>query len=118
MYARVANRTLLDELGNWRPTRNKFKDGGYFEAYHAHIDKTEPRDDYDDRNALYGLCVVPRAVAIPETHMLTLGLLGDITCMPPHCFQTMKSFFGCRPRYSQVPFSLDLAMLTMFHQGG
>ena len=53
--ARVANGILLDELGNWRPVRNKFKDGGYFEAYHAHIDKTEPKEDYDDRNALYGL---------------------------------------------------------------
>lgn len=46
---------VLDELGNWRPTRNKFKDGGYFEAYHAHIEKTEPKEDWNDRNLLYGL---------------------------------------------------------------
>ncbi|KAH6649469.1 Fructosamine kinase-domain-containing protein [Chaetomium tenue] len=46
------------ELGNWRPERNKFRDGGYFEAYHAHIGRTEPKEDYDDRNALYAVYVV------------------------------------------------------------
>ncbi|KAL2192359.1 Fructosamine/Ketosamine-3-kinase [Corynascus similis CBS 632.67] len=43
------------ELGNWRPGRNRFKDGGYFEAYHSRMPPSEPVEDYDDRNALYAL---------------------------------------------------------------
>ncbi|KAI1134033.1 Fructosamine/Ketosamine-3-kinase [Hypoxylon sp. FL0543] len=42
------------ELGNWRPDRNRFT-RRYFEAYHSHIPKSEPQEDYDDRNALYSL---------------------------------------------------------------
>ena len=42
----------LDELGNWRPERNKFT-RNYFNAYHAHFPKAKPEEDYDDRNALY-----------------------------------------------------------------
>ncbi|KAI1660619.1 NADP-dependent oxidoreductase domain-containing protein [Daldinia decipiens] len=42
------------ELGNWRPERNKFT-RRYFKAYHSHIPKSEPQEDYDDRNALYSL---------------------------------------------------------------
>ncbi|KAM0323295.1 hypothetical protein ACHAQA_008887 [Verticillium albo-atrum] len=42
------------ELGNWRPERNKFTQA-YFRAYHSHIVKSEPVEDYDDRNALYAL---------------------------------------------------------------
>ncbi|XDG08716.1 hypothetical protein ABKA04_008331 [Annulohypoxylon sp. FPYF3050] len=42
------------ELGNWRPERNKFT-RRYFQAYHSHIPKSEPQEDYDDRNALYSL---------------------------------------------------------------
>ncbi|KAL7801490.1 Fructosamine kinase domain-containing protein [Trichoderma afarasin] len=42
------------ELGNWRPERNKFT-RRYFQAYHSHIPKAEPEEDYDDRNALYSL---------------------------------------------------------------
>lgn len=45
-----------DELGNWRPLRNKFSQR-YFEAYHTHIPKSVPEEDYDDRNALYSLYV-------------------------------------------------------------
>jgi fructosamine-3-kinase len=44
----------IDELGNWRPERNKFT-RRYFQAYHSHIPKAEPEEDYDDRNALYSL---------------------------------------------------------------
>jgi hypothetical protein len=116
LHESVANKTLLDELGNWRPVRNKFKDGGYFEAYHVHIDKTEPKDDYDDRNALYGLWVI--SVASSEAHTpLTLGLLGNITYMLLHCFQTRKSFFRCKLRYAQATLSLHLSMLMRFNQG-
>ncbi|KAK3349875.1 Fructosamine/Ketosamine-3-kinase [Lasiosphaeria hispida] len=42
------------ELGNWRPARNNFGDV-YFETYHKHIRKSEPKEDYDDRIALYAL---------------------------------------------------------------
>ncbi|KAH8879231.1 hypothetical protein GQ53DRAFT_706062 [Thozetella sp. PMI_491] len=42
------------ELGNWRPERNKFS-RRYFQIYHSHFPKAEPKEDYDDRNALYAL---------------------------------------------------------------
>ncbi|OBT83586.1 hypothetical protein VE02_07995 [Pseudogymnoascus sp. 03VT05] len=42
------------DLGNWRPERNKFS-RSYFNAYHSHIPKSIPEDDYDDRNALYSI---------------------------------------------------------------
>ncbi|KAI1469878.1 Fructosamine kinase-domain-containing protein [Daldinia caldariorum] len=42
------------ELGNWRPERNKFT-RRYVQAYHSHIPKSEPQEDYDDRIALYSL---------------------------------------------------------------
>jgi len=45
---------IADELGNWRPERNKFS-RTYFDAYQSHIPKAAPEEDYDDRNALYGL---------------------------------------------------------------
>ncbi len=40
------------ELGNWLPARNKFT-RRHFEAYHAHMPKSEPQEDYDGRIALY-----------------------------------------------------------------
>ncbi|KFY81145.1 hypothetical protein V499_00079 [Pseudogymnoascus sp. VKM F-103] len=42
------------ELGNWRPGRNKF-DTSYFLAYESNMKKSEPMDDFDDRNALYSI---------------------------------------------------------------
>ncbi|KAH6673550.1 Fructosamine kinase-domain-containing protein [Halenospora varia] len=42
------------ELGNWRPKRNKFG-SEYFEKYHEYVPKSEPVEDWDDRNALYAL---------------------------------------------------------------
>jgi len=45
---------MADELGNWRPERNKFS-SSYFNAYHSHIPKATPEEDYDDRNALYAM---------------------------------------------------------------
>jgi len=45
---------FLDELGNWRPERNKFS-RPYFHAYHSHVPKSFPEKDYDDRNALYSM---------------------------------------------------------------
>ncbi|KAK4246833.1 Fructosamine kinase-domain-containing protein [Corynascus novoguineensis] len=43
------------ELGNWRPGRNRFRDGGYFEAYHSRMPPSERVEEYDDKNALYAL---------------------------------------------------------------
>lgn len=45
---------ILDELGNWRQERNKFS-RSYFNAYHSHVAKSYPEEDYDDRNALYAM---------------------------------------------------------------
>lgn len=45
-----------DELGNWLPPRNKFNKA-YFDAYHSLVEKSEPKEDYDDRNSLYSLYV-------------------------------------------------------------
>ncbi|OBT61184.1 hypothetical protein VE03_09437 [Pseudogymnoascus sp. 23342-1-I1] len=54
------------ELGNWRPDRNKF-DKNYFLEYHSLVGKSEPVDDYDDRNALYGMRFNLQAAALfPE----------------------------------------------------
>ena len=43
-----------DELGNWRPVRNKLGPE-YFKAYHSYVPIAEPQEDYDDRNALYSM---------------------------------------------------------------
>ncbi|KAM7201774.1 Fructosamine/Ketosamine-3-kinase [Naviculisporaceae sp. PSN 640] len=40
------------ELGNWRPERNRFTKE-CFDAYHTHVPKSEPVEDYDDRIKLY-----------------------------------------------------------------
>ncbi|KAL9471067.1 hypothetical protein ACSS6W_009008 [Trichoderma asperelloides] len=54
------------ELGNWLPERNKFTHD-YFQAYHSHIPRAEPKDDYDDRIALYSLRFNLQAAALfPE----------------------------------------------------
>ncbi|PGH18077.1 hypothetical protein AJ79_00704 [Helicocarpus griseus UAMH5409] len=54
------------ELGNWRPERNKFSPR-YFREYHLHIPKSMPKEDYDDRNALYSMRFNLHAAALfPE----------------------------------------------------
>lgn len=45
---------VADELGNWRPARNKFT-STYFKEYHKHVRRSEPVEDYDERNALYAM---------------------------------------------------------------
>ncbi|KAL8417997.1 hypothetical protein RB594_001562 [Gaeumannomyces avenae] len=44
---------ILDELGNWRPSRNKLQ--SYINEYHVYMPMLEPRKDYNDRNRLYGM---------------------------------------------------------------
>lgn len=47
--------TLLDEIGTWRQTRYLFGKP-YIEEYKKHFEDTSaPKDDYDDRNALYSM---------------------------------------------------------------
>ncbi|QYS93612.1 Protein-ribulosamine 3-kinase [Trichoderma simmonsii] len=51
------------ELGNWRPRRNKFT-SIYFEEYLSHIRPSEPKEDFEDRNALYAVKFNLQAAAI------------------------------------------------------
>lgn len=45
---------LLVELSAWRPIRHKISKQ-YIEAYHRHFPASAPKEDADDRNALYYL---------------------------------------------------------------
>lgn len=89
---RSADNTMLDELGNWRPERNKFT-RRYFQAYHSHIPKAEPEEDYDDRNALYSLYVVHADNFDNLTYSFDLG---DSICTLQHCFPTKRHLFACK----------------------
>ncbi|KAK2805641.1 hypothetical protein FQN51_009144 [Onygenales sp. PD_10] len=51
------------ELGNWRPERIKFP-SRYFQEYHLHIPQSMPKEDYDDRNALYSMRFDLQAAAL------------------------------------------------------
>ncbi|KAI9688305.1 MAG: hypothetical protein M1820_010274 [Bogoriella megaspora] len=69
------------ELGNWRPERNKFS-RSYFNAYHTHIPKSSPEEDYDDRNALYAMrynlhaaTLFPQVTAFREMVIEEMGRL-------------------------------------------
>ncbi|MCJ1468273.1 hypothetical protein MMC07_006901 [Pseudocyphellaria aurata] len=42
------------ELAPWRPARHRMEDS-YVEAYFKHFEPSDPREDRDDRNALYCL---------------------------------------------------------------
>ncbi|KAI0378272.1 Fructosamine kinase-domain-containing protein [Hypomontagnella monticulosa] len=66
------------ELGNWRPERNKFT-RRYFQAYHSHIPKSDPQEDYDDRNALYSLRFNLQASALfPQQEMFLRMVIDEI----------------------------------------
>ncbi|KAK0652529.1 Fructosamine/Ketosamine-3-kinase [Cercophora newfieldiana] len=64
------------ELGNWRPERNRFT-SLYFQTYHSHIPKSEPVEDYDDRNALYGLRFNLHAATLFPNHAEFLQMAVD-----------------------------------------
>ncbi|KAI1116129.1 Fructosamine kinase-domain-containing protein [Nemania sp. NC0429] len=64
------------ELGNWRPERNKFTPK-YFDAYHLHIPKSEPKEDYDDRNALYAMRFNLNAATLFPTQRVYLDMVID-----------------------------------------
>ncbi|KAG7286471.1 hypothetical protein NEMBOFW57_008782 [Staphylotrichum longicolle] len=51
-YANTGRDTETDEFGQWRPTCNKF-DETYSAAYHKHVEKSPPVEDYDGRVDLY-----------------------------------------------------------------
>ncbi|VUC29167.1 unnamed protein product [Clonostachys rosea] len=57
---------FTDELGNWRPDRNRFS-GDYIAEYHRLIPKSEPVEDWDDRNALYELKFASTIIVTPAT---------------------------------------------------
>lgn len=42
------------ELGNWRPNRNRFTQM-HFREYQNRFQKSEPEDEFDDRNRLYSM---------------------------------------------------------------
>ncbi len=56
-----------DELGNWRPERNKFS-RSFFMAYHSHVPKASPVEDYEHRNVLYSMQVDTDATRRPTAY--------------------------------------------------
>ncbi|KAH9907304.1 Fructosamine kinase-domain-containing protein [Xylariomycetidae sp. FL2044] len=64
------------ELGNWRPARNRFSHE-YFDAYHSIIPRSEPVEDYDDRNALYAIRFNLHAATLFPDNREYLGLVID-----------------------------------------
>ncbi|KAI0870235.1 Fructosamine kinase-domain-containing protein [Hypoxylon argillaceum] len=64
------------EFGNWRPERNKFT-RKYFNAYHSHIPKSAPEDDYDDRNALYAMRFNLNAATLFPSQKVYLSMAID-----------------------------------------
>ncbi|KAH8589977.1 NADP-dependent oxidoreductase domain-containing protein [Bisporella sp. PMI_857] len=66
------------EMGNWRPERNKFS-RSYFNAYHSHIPKSFPEEDYDDRNALYAMRFNLQAAALfPEVASFRESVVSEM----------------------------------------
>ncbi|KAL1839258.1 hypothetical protein VTJ49DRAFT_1695 [Mycothermus thermophilus] len=66
------------EFGNWRPARNRF-DERYFEEYHRLVEKSEPKEDYEDRNMLYGVRFNLNAAALfPENKEFLDMAIEDI----------------------------------------
>ncbi|KAI0206237.1 Fructosamine kinase-domain-containing protein [Astrocystis sublimbata] len=64
------------ELGNWRPKRNNFTQK-YFDAYHLHIPRSAPKDDYDDRNALYAMRFNLNAATLFPSEEVYLDMVID-----------------------------------------
>ncbi|EHK41997.1 hypothetical protein TRIATDRAFT_278299 [Trichoderma atroviride IMI 206040] len=66
------------ELGNWLPTRNEFT-LEHFQAYRSHMPEAEPKDDYDDRIALYSLRFNLHAAALfPEKEEFVQMVMDEI----------------------------------------
>ncbi|KAH7313913.1 Fructosamine kinase-domain-containing protein [Stachybotrys elegans] len=66
------------ELGNWRSELNMFTKE-YFEAYQRQIPISEPREDFDDRNALYALRFnLHAATLFPNQHSYVETAIGEI----------------------------------------
>lgn len=49
-------RRRIDEFGQWKPIRSKFDDK-YLDAYHKHVGRSAPQEDYVGRLDLYKLSV-------------------------------------------------------------
>ncbi|CAJ2505419.1 Uu.00g128130.m01.CDS01 [Anthostomella pinea] len=64
------------ELGNWRPKRNKFSED-YFDAYHDFFPEAAPKEDADDRNALYAMRFNLNAATLFPTDTTYLDMVMD-----------------------------------------
>lgn len=83
------------EYGNWRPERNKFTPE-YFDAYHSHIPKSAPKDDYDDRNALYAMRFNLNAATLSPGQKVYLDMV--IAEMKRLIQKFPDGYTGCSPR--------------------
>lgn len=64
--SQTTNILFIDELSTLRPMNNEWS-RDYTEAYHTHIPKDAPVQDWDARNALYALYVPPSYLALRWT---------------------------------------------------
>jgi len=65
-YAHTEN-----ELGSWRPARNKFGKA-FNKAYHRHFHSADPAEDYDDRVGLYSVYVSSLVLPKSKPSALTI----------------------------------------------
>ncbi|KAK3314154.1 Fructosamine kinase-domain-containing protein [Apodospora peruviana] len=66
------------ELGQWMPACNRFG-MEYRDAYHSHVEMSEPKEDYDGRLELYKLRFNAHVSALfPENKQLREQMLGDM----------------------------------------
>ncbi|KAI6299498.1 hypothetical protein MCOR34_009171 [Pyricularia oryzae] len=76
------------ELGNWRPSRNKFTD--YISTYYKYMEPSEPVEDLDGRNLLYSLRFNAQACThFPDEEQWISMIKDDVAELlrryPPDC---------------------------------
>lgn len=70
-----------DEMGIWRAARYKFG-RSYIKEYHRYIPVSEPEDEWDDRNTLYGMWVeIPHKVVLLRLTNLVESIFSAPLCM-------------------------------------
>ena len=94
------NHTESDELGNWRPDRNRMK--AYCGEYLSLIPPAEPNCEFDDRNALYSLYdpqksqnKLPGAAIVPWESADSVARTGGSICTPPRFSLTKSCTYRC-----------------------
>lgn len=70
----------LDEFGQWRPACNRFGKE-YLEAYHKHVEKSAPEEDYDGRLDLYKLYVLQCGFGPPHLTYTNLSQKIQYPCL-------------------------------------